>query len=159
VPAAALAVYAVSGGASRGLVGLAAVAGVALTLVALLAAWDDGLAAGPALLLVGYALSVGDGGTGINRAAPLVAVGLLAVVEFGSWSLEVRDGAEERPLARLPSVLLLLGAALAASAIVLAVSGIRTDAGLALWVLGALAAIGLLALITRGGHALAQSDQ
>lgn len=146
-----MAVYAVWGGAS-GLEGLAALGGVALVLVGLLAAWDDGLVAGPALLLVAYALSVGDSGPALDRAAPLVAVALLGVVEFGSWSLELRDGAEERPLERLPAVTLLLGAAVAASAVVLAVGGIRTDAGLALWALGAAAAIGLLALIAHGGN-------
>lgn len=153
-----MAVYAVWGGAS-GLEGLAALGGVALVLVGLLAAWDDGLVAGPALLLVAYALSVGDSGPALDRAAPLVAVALLGVVEFGSWSLELRDGAEERPLARVPSVFVLLAAALAASAIVLAAGGVRTEAGLALWVLGAAAAIVLLLLIARGGGALAQNGQ
>jgi hypothetical protein len=141
-----LTVYAVWGGAS-GLEGLAALGGVAAIILALVAAWDAGLVAGPALLLVAYALSVADNGTALDRAAPLVAVGLLGVVEFGSWSVELRDGAEEQPLVRLPAVFLLLGAALAASTLVLAVGGVRPDAGLMLWVLGAGAAIGLLALI------------
>jgi hypothetical protein len=117
--------------------------------VALLAAWDDGLVAGPAVLLVAYAVSLGNSGTALDRGAPLVAVGLLAIVEFGSWSLELRDGAEEWPLARLPRLGVLLVAALGASALVLAVGGVRTDAGLALWALGAAAAIGLLILIAR----------
>jgi len=89
---------------SRGLAALAGVAGVALILAALLVAWDDGLVVGSALLLVAYALSLADRGEAVDRAAPLVALALLAVVDFGSWSLELRDGAEERPLARLPSV-------------------------------------------------------
>ncbi len=147
--AAAVTVYAVWVDESRGLVALAGVAGVALILAALLAAWDDGLVVGPALLLVAYALSLADRGAGVDRAAPLVAVGLLAVVELGSWSLELRDGAEERPLARLPRLGLLLVGAGAASALVLTVGGVRTDAGLALWALGAAAAIGLLVLIAQ----------
>jgi hypothetical protein len=141
-----LAVYAVAGGVS-GLEGIAALGGVVAIVFALVAAWDGGLVAGPALLLVAYALSVADGGEALDRAAPLVGVGLVGVVEFGSWSLELRDGAEEQPLVRLPAVFLLLGAALAASTLVLAVGGVRPDAGLMLWVLGAGAAIGLLALI------------
>jgi hypothetical protein len=144
-----VAVYAAVGGASRGLAGAIGVVGVVLVLVALLAAWDDGLVAGPAVLLVAYAVSLGDGGTGLDWGAPLVAVDLLAVVEFGSWSLELRDGAEERPLARLPSVLLLFLGAAATSTLVLTVGGVRTDAGLALWTLGAGAAIGLLILIAQ----------
>jgi hypothetical protein len=140
-------VYAVWVDESRGLAALAGVAGVVLILVALLVAWDDGLVVGPTMLLVAYALSLADRGEALDRAAPLVAVGLLAVVEFGSWSLELRDGAEERPLARLPSVFLLLLGAAAASTLVLTVGGIRIGGGLALWALGAAAAIGLLALI------------
>lgn len=147
--AAAVAVYAVSLGESRGLASLAGLVGLVLVLVALLAAWDDGLVAGAALLLVAYAVSFGDSGTALDRGAPLVAVGLLAVVELGSWSLELRDGAEERPLARLPRLGLLVVGAAAASALMLAVGGVRTDAGLALWALGAAAAIGLLVLIAQ----------
>lgn len=142
-------VYAVWVDESRGLAALAGIAGIALILVALLVAWGDGLVAGSGLLLVAYAISLADRGEAVDRAAPLVAVGLLAVVEFGSWSLELRDGAEERPLARLPSVLLLFLGAAAASTVVLTVGGVRTDAGLALWALGAAAAIGLLILIAQ----------
>jgi hypothetical protein len=135
-------------GELNGLVGLAGLAGTMCVLAALVAGWDDGLVAGAVLLLVAYAASVG-GESEFDRATPLVAAGLLGVVEFGSWSLELRDGAEERPVARVPSVLLLLGAALGSSALVLAVGALRIDAGLALWVLGAAAAVGLLALITQ----------
>lgn len=144
-----MAVYAAVGGASRGLAGATGVVGVILVLVALLAAWDDGLVAGPAVLLVAYAVSLGDGGTALDWGAPLVAVGLLAVVELGSWALELRDGAEERPLARLPSVFMLLLGAAAASTLVLTVGAVRTEAGLALWALGSAAAIGLLILIAQ----------
>jgi hypothetical protein len=144
-----VAVYAAVGGASRGLAGAAGFVGVVLVLVALLAAWDDGLVAGPAVLLVAYSVSIEDRGTGLDWGAPLVAVGLLAVVELGSWSLELRDGAEERPLARLPSVLLLFLGAAAASTLVLTGGGVRIDAGLALWALGAAAGIGLLILIAQ----------
>jgi hypothetical protein len=131
------------------LVVIAGAAGVAFVLAALLAAWDDGLTAGPVLLLVAYVLSLAGGDAELDRAAPLVGVGLLAVVEFGGWSLELRDGGEERPLARLPRLAVLLVAAAAVSTIVLAVSGLHIEAGLALWALGAGAAIGLLALLGR----------
>lgn len=120
-----------------------------MVLAGLLGAWEDGLAAGPAVLVLGYALSLAPGHTPLDRGAPLVAVGLLAAVELGSWSLELRDGAEERPLAHLALVLALLAAAFAASLVVLAAGGLRTDAGIGLFVLGAAAALGLLALIAR----------
>jgi hypothetical protein len=140
-----VAVHAVSRGTS-GLEALAAVGGVALVLVAVVGAWDTGLVAGPVLLLVGYALAVGEAGS-FDWFAPLVTVGLLGVVEFGSWSLELRDGAEEGHLARVPSLFVLFGGAAAASTLVLAVGEIRTGAGVALWALGAAAAIGLFVLI------------
>ena len=131
------------------LVVIAGAAGVAFVLAALLAAWDDGLTVGPVLLLLGYVLSLADGDIELDRAAPLFGIGLLAVVELGAWSLELRDGAEERPLARLPRLAVLLVAAGAVSTLVLAVGSLPIEAGLALWALGAAAAIGLLALIGR----------
>jgi hypothetical protein len=141
---------AVRGDGPATLVMIAGAAGVAFVLAALLAAWDDGLTVGPVLLLLGYVVSLADGDTELDRAAPLFGVGLLAVVEFGAWSLELRDGAEERPLARLPRLAVLLAAAAAVSTIVLAFSSLRIHAGMALWALGAAAAIGLLLLMAPG---------
>jgi hypothetical protein len=120
-------------------------------LLALTAAWDEGLTVGSALLLFAYALSLPDGSGPLDPAAPLVAVGLLGVVEFGAWSLELRDGAEEGPLARLASVALLLLGALAASSLVLFVSSAGIEARPAFWLFGAAAALGLLALLARLG--------
>lgn len=121
--------------------------GAVLVLAALAAAWDDGLAAGPALLLVAYTLSLTSGRPTLDYSAPLVAAGLFALIELGSWSLELRDGAEQRPAARMPTLALLLLLALAASGLVLAVGSLRAGAGIGLWVVGAAAAAGLLALI------------
>lgn len=144
--------YVGAGGSSlRGLVVLLAGAGFGLILAALVVAWDDGLSYGPPLLLGAYALSLADDSTAVDWAAPLVAVGLLALVEFGTWSLEFGDGGEERLFARLPSVLLLLGGGLAASFLVLIVGSARIEAGLILWVVGAAAALALQALIARLG--------
>jgi hypothetical protein len=147
VVAAGVAVYA-AWDEANGLAGLAGLAAIVLVLVAVTAPWDDGLVAGAGLLLAAYTLSVADDGGGVDRTAPLAAVGLLAVVELGSWSLEVRDGGEERPVARVPRVMLLLGAAAAASGLLLAVSSLDVDAGLAFWMVGALAAFALIALMT-----------
>jgi hypothetical protein len=128
---------------------LAAFGGLALIAVALLAVWDNGLTYGPALLVVGYALSLSDNDTGVEWIAPLVAVALLTVVEFGAWSLELRDGAEERPLARLPAVSLLLVGGMAASSLIIAVDGLQLEGGLLFWIVGSAAALALLALISR----------
>jgi hypothetical protein len=145
-----VAVYAVvHGGGPAPLALLAAVAGVALVLVALLALWDDGLVAGPALLLLAYTVSLTDGGPALDWAAPLVGAGLVGVVELGSWSLELRDGAEEASLRRLPAIALLLVASMAAGTVVLAMGTVQPAGGPALWAVGALTAIGILILIGR----------
>jgi hypothetical protein len=126
---------------------LACLIGLGALLAGLLALWEDGLTLGPAAIALGYGLSLAPGDTGLDRGAPLVAVGLLATVELGSWSLELRDGPEERLLPHLGRVLVLLVAAFAASLVVLSAGGIRADAGLALFAVGAAAALGLFALL------------
>ncbi len=65
-------------------------------LAALFAVWEDGLCARPRAIALGYALSLAPGNVTLDHGAPAVAVGLLAAVELGSWSLELRDGPEER---------------------------------------------------------------
>lgn len=124
--------------------------GIGAMLAALLAIWEDGLALGPAAIALGYALSVAPGNAALDRGAGLVAVGLLATVELGSWSLELRDGPEERLLAHLWRVLALLVAAFAVGLVVLTVGGVRADAGVALFAVGVAAALGLFALFAGG---------
>jgi hypothetical protein len=128
---------------------VALVGGVALLLVlaALIRAWEDGLVAGAVLLLLAYALSLAFSHRPLDSGAPLVAVGLVALVELGSWSLELRDGAEERPGARVISVLLLLLGSAAVSALVWTAGSVKAGGGVALLVLGAAAALGLLVLL------------
>ena len=116
-------------------------------LAGLFAVWEDGLALGPATIALGYALSLAPGDVPLDRGAPLVAVGLLAAVELGSWSLELRDGPEERMLGRVGLVLVVLAAAFAVSIVVLSVGGVQADAGIALFAVGAAAALGLFALL------------
>ena len=144
----------VTGSLVNGLVPLACLIGIGALLAGLLSLWEDGLALGPAAIALGYALSLAPGDTALDRGAPVVAVGLLAAVELGSWSLELRDGPEERLRAHLWRVLVLLVAAFAASLLVLSVGGLRADAGIALFAIGAAAALGLLALIARPGELL-----
>ena len=126
---------------------LACLIGIGALLAGLLALWEHGLALGPAAIALGYALSLAPGDVALDRGAPLVAVGLLVAVELGSWSLELRDGPEERLLPHLGRVLVLLVAAFAVSLVVLAVGGVRADAGIVLFVVGAAAALGLFALL------------
>lgn len=142
------AVYSTSNAGRLGAtVALLGALGIAALLLALLAVWDDGLVAGPALLLVAYTASLVYVGAPLDRSAPLVGAGLIACVELGSWSLELRDGAEERPVRRLGSLVLLLFLALAASTVVFGMGSASTGAGLALWLVGAAAATALIVLI------------
>ena len=140
----------VTGSLVNGLVPFACLIGIGLTLTGLLAIWEDGLALGPAAIALGYALSLAPGDVALDRGAPLLAVGLLAAVELGSWSHELRDGPEERLLSHLWHLLVLLVAALAVSLAVLSVGGMQANAGIALFALGAAAAFGLFALLARG---------
>jgi hypothetical protein len=144
----------VAGSLLNGLVPLACLIGLGALLAGLLSLWEDGLALGPAAIALGYALSLAPGDVTLDRGAPFVAVGLLAAVELGSWSLELRDGPEARFLRHAGLVLVLLVAAFAASLLVLSVGGLRADAGIALFAIGAAAALGLLALIASPGELL-----
>jgi hypothetical protein len=119
-----------------------------LVLVALVRPWEDGLVAGAVLLLLAYTLSLAFAHRPLDNAAPLVAVGLVALVELGSWSLELRDGPEERPGRRLVPVLLLLAGSAVVSALVWSAGSVRSGGGIGLLVLGAGAGLGLLALLT-----------
>jgi hypothetical protein len=148
VAAAASAAYPVlAGDLVSGLVPLACLIGVCAMLAGLFATWEDGLAVGAAVILGGYALSLAPGGAAVDRGAPLVAVGLLAAVQLGSWSLELRDGPEERMLRHVGLALFVLVAAFAVSLVVLSVGGVRANAGIALFAVGAAAALGLFALL------------
>ena len=144
----------VAGSLLNGLVPLACLIGLGALLAGLLSLWEDGLALGPAAIALGYALSLAPGDVTLDRGAPFVAIGLLAAVELGSWSLELRDGPEERFLRHAGLVLVLLVAAFASSLVVLSVGGLRANAGIALFAIGAAAALGLLALIARPGELL-----
>jgi hypothetical protein len=122
--------------------------GVLLVLAALMAVWEDGLVAGPALLLVAYTISLTAGQQPLSHSAPLVAAGLIALVDLGSWSLELGDGREQQPFAHLRIFALLTVGAFAGSLLVLTAAGAVAGGGIALWLLGAAAALGLFALIS-----------
>jgi hypothetical protein len=131
------------------LVALVGVFGVLAVTVGLLGTWEDGLVFGPALLLVAYTISITAEHPPIERSAPIVAAGLLALVDLGSWSLELRDGAEERPFAHARTLVLLLAGAFAASLAVLLVGSVGGGSSIGLWIVGAAAALGLFKLLHR----------
>lgn len=128
---------------------LFAVIAVAFIVAGVVPLWEDGIAFGSAFLLVEYTVAVASRSSSFDRSAPLVATGLLALVDIASWSLELRDGAEERPFAHLRTLALLVLGALAASTLVLTIGATHAGGGLAIWLIGAAAALGLVALIGR----------
>jgi hypothetical protein len=116
-------------------------------LAALVGLWEDGLVAGPALLLIAYVAALAIAHHALDPAAPIFGAGLLALVDLGSWSLELRDSREVPPLHHLRTTLTITLGALAAGAAVLAVGNLGTGGGIALWLIGAAAASGVFVLI------------
>jgi len=126
----------------------------ALALVALLGAivlgWSALVPAGAALLGAGYATRLAADDVPLDVRAPLLAAGLLLVVELAYWSLEARLhalGERGEDLRRLAVVLLLALASLGIAATLLAVSDLVRTGGLAIDLLGAAAAAGSLVLV------------
>jgi hypothetical protein len=121
------------------------VAGVGVLLLVVALVWD-GHGLGAALWLGGgaYVVMVVDRGHRIDATAPLVAVLLLLCGEFAAWSLDERwrmraDAALAWRRGLAVAALTLVG--LAASAVVLALSAVPPDHGLAWTVAGAAAAV------------------
>jgi hypothetical protein len=117
--------------------------GVALLVVALV--WD-GHGLGAALWLGGgaYVAFVADLGHRIDATAPLVAVLLLLSGELAAWSLDERWRMRADPALawrRGLAVAALALVGLAASAVVLALSAVPPDHGLAWTAAGAAAAV------------------
>ncbi len=128
--------------------------GIVLVFAALVGLWEDGLVAGPALLLIAYAAALAVAHQALDPAAPIFGAGLLALVDLGSWSLELRESREVPPLHHLRTLLAVVIGALAASAAVLAAGELGTGGGIALWLLGAAAAGGIFTILrpTSGGR-------
>ncbi len=105
-----------------------------------------------AVALVGaeYVTLLGFEGEGLDTRAPLVAAALLAVAELGYWSLELNGPVADEPgtylrhLALLAALLLaVIGLGIPLLALVESVS----TGGAAVDLLGAVAAVGALALV------------
>jgi hypothetical protein len=103
-----------------------------------------------ALLGAAYVALLGFEGEALDVRAPLVAAALLAVAELGWWSLELRAAVADEPGAYLRRIALLaaqLAGVTAAGVVLLAiVEGVEAG-GPAIDVLGAVAAVGALALL------------
>ena len=103
-----------------------------------------------ALLGAGYVALLGFEGDALDTRAPLVAAALLAVAELGYWSLELRGAVADEPgayLRRLALLAVQLAGVTTVGVVLLAiVEGVETG-GTAIDVLGAVAAIGVLAFL------------
>jgi hypothetical protein len=121
--------------------------GLLLILVALLGVWDDGLVAGAGLLLIAYAVSLSVGHLPYDPAAPVLAAALVALVDLGNWSLELRESNESPRFHHLRTLAVLACGGLASGAAVFAAGAARAGGGIALWLVGAAAAAALLVLI------------
>jgi hypothetical protein len=86
---------------------------------------------------------------GEDRAAPVVAAGLVLVAELAYWALEPRHVGRGRALAlrRAATLLLLAGGAAAVAAFMLGVSEVPLGGGLALEALGVGAAVAAVAVV------------
>lgn len=109
-----------------------------------------------AVLGAEYVALLGFESEALDARAPLVAAALLAVAELGYWSLELRGGVDDEPgtyLRRLALIAgLLLGVAVFGVVLLAVVAAVQAE-GPALDVLGAVAAVGALALIAHAVRA------
>jgi hypothetical protein len=103
-----------------------------------------------ALLVAAYLALLGFELDSLDSRAPLVAAALLAVAELGYWSLELREAVADEPgtyLRRAALLAVQLAGVTTVGVVLLAVvEGIETG-GVAIQVLGVLAAVGALALL------------
>ena len=109
---------------------------------------------GSALLMAGacYVLGLFAGRHVLDEGAPLVATALLACAELAAWSLEGRPRVPADPgltFARGRAVALLVLSGLAAAALVVVVAAAPVGGGLTWTMLGAVAAVGVVAVIGR----------
>ena len=97
-----------------------------------------------------YVALLGFEGDALDTRAPVVAAALLAVAELGYWSLELRRPVAAEPgtsLRRLGLLAALLGGVVAVGVVLLVLVESVSAGGPAVDLLGAVAAVGALALL------------
>lgn len=122
----------------------------ALVLLFVLARANREFVAAPAAFVgVAYAIALVVRGSGLDDAAPLVAVGLLLCSELAAWSADERFAIPaERAVvaARAAALGGLAFASLAVAALVVALAGTSAGGGLAWTVLGSASAVGVVGI-------------
>jgi hypothetical protein len=128
---------------------LAALAFLA-AVAALVLGWSSLLPASVVLLGAAYAMHLHLDDVVLDAKAPLLGAGVLLAAELGYWSLEEREGVRAEPgeeLRRVGFVAGLALAGLAAGAILIAVADLGRTGGLAVDLLGAMAAVAALVVV------------
>jgi hypothetical protein len=109
-----------------------------------------------AILGTEYVALLGFEGEALDTRAPVVGAALLAVAELGYWSLELRRPVADEAgtsLRRLGLLAVLLAGVLALGVVLLALVEAVSTGGPAIDLLGAVAAIGALALLALAARA------
>jgi hypothetical protein len=107
-----------------------------------------------------YVALIGFEGEALDTRAPVVAAALLAVAELGYWSLELRRPVADEAgtsLRRLGLLAALLGGVLALGVVLLALVEAVSAGGPAVDLLGAVAAVGALALLALAARGTSRS--
>ena len=128
---------------------LAALAFLAIV-AALVLGWSSLLPASVVLLGAAYGMRLQVDDVVLDAKAPLLGAGVLLAAELGYWSLEEREDVHAEPgddLRRIGFMAGLVLAGLAAAAILLAVADLGRTGGLAVDLLGAVAAVAALVVV------------
>jgi len=133
---------------------LAALGGMGgvLLLFVLVRIWEEVLPWSLLLLGAAYAIGIAARGGLLDEAAPLVGAGLLLCSELATWSLDERvriDAERAVVLSRAAAVVALSIAGLFAAALAVALAATNIGRGLGWTVLGAAAAVTVVALAVR----------
>jgi hypothetical protein len=123
-----------------------------LLLLVLVQRWDELLPWSLLLVAGAYAVAIAARGGEVDEAAPLVGAGLLLCAELATWSLDerLRIGAERSVvLSRAGALAALVLASAAAAALVIGLAAAPVGGGLGWTVLGAAAAVAVVALAVR----------
>ena len=127
--------------------GAAALLGLATGLAA---RWSAALASGVALLGVEQAVRLATGPSSVDAWTPLYAAGFLLVAELAWWSIEPRVPAWAQygmALRRLALIVLACAGAAALSALVVLAAGTPVHGGVALELVGVIAAAAAVAVV------------
>jgi hypothetical protein len=129
--------------------------GMLLLAFVLVRAQDELLGSALGLAAIAYAAALVVHGPAVDAAAPLVGAGLLLCGELATWSLEERvrvAGDRSLLFARAAAVAALAGGGLAVSALVVSLAAAPFGGGLGWTVVGAAAAVLVLALAARAAR-------